>query len=164
MTYRYVTDQNIVAPETWHFLPSTSSLVSITHILYELLLQSAQIFHALQWSHNGRNGVSNHQPHDCLLKRLFRHTWNKYQSSSSLAFVRGIHRWPANSPPKGPVTRKMLPFYDVIMGTMYYCDYYKYHIGEHAWWVYNVQYLHNKHHSHDRGWFKTFYVKPILLE
>ena len=29
------------------------------------------------------------------------------QSSVSLAFVRGIHRWPVNSPHKGPVTRKM---------------------------------------------------------
>ena len=26
----------------------------------------------LQWRHNERDGVSNHQPHDCLLKRLFR--------------------------------------------------------------------------------------------
>ena len=26
----------------------------------------------LQWRHNGRHGVSNHQPHDCSLKRLFR--------------------------------------------------------------------------------------------
>ena len=26
---------------------------------------------ALQWRHNGRDGVSNHQPHDCLLIRLF---------------------------------------------------------------------------------------------
>ena len=26
----------------------------------------------LQWHHNGRNGVSNHQPHHCLLNRLFR--------------------------------------------------------------------------------------------
>ena len=26
----------------------------------------------LQWRHNGRNGVSNHQPHDCLLNRLFK--------------------------------------------------------------------------------------------
>ena len=26
----------------------------------------------LQWRHNGRNSVSNHQPHDCLLNRLFR--------------------------------------------------------------------------------------------
>ena len=39
----------------------------------------------------------------------------KYQSSASLAFVRGIHRWPVNSPHKGPVTRKMIPFDDVIM-------------------------------------------------
>ena len=41
----------------------------------------------------------------------------KHQSSASLAFVRGIHRWPVNSPYKRPVTRKMLPFDDVIMGT-----------------------------------------------
>ena len=39
----------------------------------------------------------------------------KHQSSASLAFVRGIHRLPVNSPHKGPVTRKMLPFDDVIM-------------------------------------------------
>ena len=30
----------------------------------------------------------------------------KYESSASLAFVRGIHRSPVNSPHKGPVTRK----------------------------------------------------------
>ena len=39
----------------------------------------------------------------------------KHQSSASLAFVRGIHRWPLNSLHKGPVTRKMFPFDDVIM-------------------------------------------------
>ena len=39
----------------------------------------------------------------------------KHQSSTSLAFVRGIHRWPMNSPHKGPVTRKMFPFDGVIM-------------------------------------------------
>ena len=39
----------------------------------------------------------------------------KHQSSASLAFVRGIHRGPMNSPHKGPVTRKMFPFDDVIM-------------------------------------------------
>ena len=38
-----------------------------------------------------------------------------HQSSASLAFVRGIHRWPVNSPHKLPVTRKMFPFDDVIM-------------------------------------------------
>ena len=39
----------------------------------------------------------------------------KHQSSASLASVRGIHRWPVNSPHKWPVTRRMLPFDDVIM-------------------------------------------------
>ena len=39
----------------------------------------------------------------------------KHQSSASLAFVRGIHRRPVNSPHQGPVTRKMVPFDDVIM-------------------------------------------------
>ena len=39
----------------------------------------------------------------------------EHQSSASLAFVRGIHRGPVNSPHKWPVTRKMFPFDDVIM-------------------------------------------------
>ena len=41
----------------------------------------------------------------------------KHQSSASLAFVRGIHRGPVNSPHKWPVTRKIFPFDDVIMST-----------------------------------------------
>ena len=38
----------------------------------------------------------------------------KHQSSASLAFVWGIHRWPVNSPHKWAVTRKIFPFDDVI--------------------------------------------------
>ena len=41
-------------------------------------------------------------------------TRRKHQSSVSLAFVRGIDRWSVNSPHKGPVTRKMFLFDDVI--------------------------------------------------
>ena len=37
------------------------------------------------------------------------------QSSASMAFVRGIHRWPVNSLHKWSVTLKMFPSYDVIM-------------------------------------------------
>ena len=70
---------------------------------------------ALQWRHNMRDGVSNHQPHDCLLKHLFGRRKKPHQSSASLAFVPEIHRWPVNSPHKWPVTRKMFPFDDVIM-------------------------------------------------
>ena len=42
----------------------------------------------------------------------------KYQSSTSLASEGGgggVHRWPAYSPHKWPVTRKIFPFDDVIM-------------------------------------------------
>ena len=36
----------------------------------------------------------------------------------SLAYVRGIHRWPVDSPHKGPVTRKMFLFDDAIMNAL----------------------------------------------
>ena len=41
----------------------------------------------------------------------------KHQSYTSLALVMGIHRWPINSPHKGPVTGKFLPFDDDILCT-----------------------------------------------
>ena len=44
-----------------------------------------------------------------------------HQSSASLAFLRGIHRRPVNSPHKRPATRKMLLFDDVIMNVFFCC-------------------------------------------
>ena len=70
---------------------------------------------SLYWRHDKRNGVSNLQPHDCLLNLYSSADQRKHQSSLSLAFGREIHRWPVTSPHKGPVTRKMLPFDDFIM-------------------------------------------------
>ena len=65
----------------------------------------------LRWRHNGYDSVSNHQPHDCLLNRLFRHRSKKI----SRLRVTGICAGTVNSPHKWPVTRKMFPFDDVIM-------------------------------------------------
>ena len=56
----------------------------------------------------------------------------KHQSSASLAFVREIHRWPVNSPHKGPVTRKMFPFEEVIMVCWY-------------WWIHIMASVSVKH-------------------
>ena len=39
----------------------------------------------------------------------------KHQSTASLVYVRRVHRWPVDSPHKGPVTREMFPFDDIIM-------------------------------------------------
>ena len=72
----------------------------------------------LQWRHNWHDGVLAHQPHDCLPTVYSRANQRKHQSSASLAIVWGIHRWPVNSRHKGPVTRKMFSFDDVIMPSL----------------------------------------------
>ena len=69
----------------------------------------------LHWRHNDHNGVSNHQPHGCLLNRLFRHRSKKTSKLRVIGLCVGNSPGPVNSPHKGPVTRKMFPFDDVIM-------------------------------------------------
>ena len=49
------------------------SLISINQV--EMCREISPV--SLQWRHNGRDSVSNHQPHDCLLNRLFRHRSKK---------------------------------------------------------------------------------------
>ena len=69
----------------------------------------------LHWRHNDHDGVSNHQPHGCLLNRLFRHKSKKTSKLRVTGLCAGNSPGPVNSPHKGPVTRKMFPFDDVIM-------------------------------------------------
>ena len=70
---------------------------------------------ALHWRHNDHDGVSNHQPHGCLLNRLFRR-WSKKTSKFRVTgLCVGNSPGPMNSLHKGPVTRKVFPFDDVIM-------------------------------------------------
>ena len=54
----------------------------------------------------------------------------KHQSFTSLAFRGVVHRSPVNSLQKGPVTRKMFPFDDVIMQRPKGCEF-KYRIWQH---------------------------------
>ena len=54
----------------------------------------------LRWRHNGRDGVSNHQPHGCFSTVYSVEDHWEHQSSALLAFVQGIHRRPVNSPHK----------------------------------------------------------------
>ena len=69
----------------------------------------------LRGRHNDQDGVSNHQPHGCLLNRLFRRRSNKTSKLRVTGLCVGNSPGPVNSPHKGPVTRKMFPFDDVIM-------------------------------------------------
>ena len=90
-------------------VPSHNKTQQSTHHVHDSWDKS------LRWRHNERGGVSNRQPHECLPTVYSGSDQRKHQSSASLVFVRGIHRWPVNSPHKGPATRKMFPFDDVII-------------------------------------------------
>ena len=52
-----------------------------------------------QWRHNGRDSVSNHQPHDCLLKGLFRRrskkTWKLRVTGLCAGNLPGTGEFPA---------------------------------------------------------------------
>ena len=65
--------------------------------------------------HHKSGGVSNHQPHDCLLNRLFRRRSKKTSKLRVTGLCVGIPRTNGQ-----PVTRKMFPFDDVIMLFMHW--------------------------------------------
>ena len=74
-----------------------------------------ELWKSLWWRHNDHDSVSNHQPHECLLNRLFRRRSKKTSKLRVTGLCVGNSPGPVNSPHKGPVTRKMFPFDDVIM-------------------------------------------------
>ena len=65
------------------------------------------IYKSLLWLHNGCNGVSNHQPYDCLLNRWSRRRSKTASKLRVICLCAGNHKW--------PVARNMFPFHDVIM-------------------------------------------------
>ena len=68
-----------------------------------------------QWRHNDHDGYSNHQSHDYLLNRFCRRRSKKTSKLRVTGLFWGIHRSPVNFPNNGPVSRKKLPFDDVII-------------------------------------------------
>ena len=84
-----------------------------------IVFKIIDVQNTLQWCHNGCDSISNHQPQDCLLNRLFRRRSKKTSKLRVTGLCGGIHQWPVNSPHKWPVTRKMFPFDDVIMHVTY---------------------------------------------
>ena len=69
----------------------------------------------LQWRHNDHDSISNRQPHGCLLNRLFTRRSKKTSKLRVTGLCVGNSPGPANSLHKGPVTRKMFLFDDIIM-------------------------------------------------
>ena len=74
------------------FMISAVTFRIMFRVIYSLW--DCLIMASLQWRHNEREGISDHRRLDCLHNRLFRRRLKKHQSSTSVASVRGIHRWP----------------------------------------------------------------------
>ena len=90
---------------------------TVSHLCLRTVLDSKSLrSSALHWRHNDYDGVSNHQPHAYLLNRLFKSRSKKTSKLCVTSLCVGNSPGPVNSPHKGPVTRKMFPFDDVIMG------------------------------------------------
>ena len=85
------------------------------------MAQGWYFVYPLQWRHNDHDCVWSHQPHGCLLTRLFRRRSKKTSKLRVTGLCAGNSPGPVNSPHKGPVTRKMFPFDDVIM-LIYFID------------------------------------------
>ena len=73
------------------------------------------VMFTLDWRHKDHDCVSNHQPYDWLLNRLFKRKSKKTSKLRVSGLCVGNSPGPVNSRHKGPVTRKMFPFDDVIV-------------------------------------------------
>ena len=82
----------------------------------------------------------------------------KHQSSASLAFVRGIHRWPVSSPHRWPVTRNMFSFNDVII----FRGCVSLYVSTAVCRVYPIKYAHGRYaHGDVFIWF--FYCRFLFM-
>ena len=76
---------------------------------------SWDVLRPLQWRHNGHDSVSNHQPHDCLLNRLFRRRSRKTSKLRVTGLCAGNSPGTGEFPAQMPSNAEMFPFDDVIM-------------------------------------------------
>ena len=82
----------------------------------EFISSAGKMNNTLHWRHNDHDGASNHQPHGCLFNRFFQAQIKKNTSKLRVTgLCVGNSPGPVNSTCKGPVTRKMFPFDDVIV-------------------------------------------------
>ena len=75
----------------------------------------ARVDETLQRHHNERDSVSDHQPHNCLLNRLFRRGSKKTSKLRVTGLCAGNSPVTGEFPTQRPVTRKTFPFDDIIM-------------------------------------------------
>ena len=94
----------------------------------------------LQWRHNDRDGVSHHQPQDCLLNRLFRHRWKKTSKLRVTGLCEG------NSPVTGEVPAQRVSNAENVS----------------IWWRHYDTATKTMHNKHEHGQINVLMEPPAL--
>ena len=122
-------------------------------------------FRTSLWRRNQRYGVSNHQPHDCLLKRLFRHISKKTSklrvtglcegnspvtgefpaqrasNAENVSIWRRQSEWNMKLVPLGPCDKCIIESHMVSLTLCWVISFYSYRKSFGAWWSWFNRYL-----------------------
>ena len=90
--------QWLVSPVTGVFPSQRASFVGIVSIWWRHHAVKSQFCTSLRWRHNDHAGVSNHQPHGCLLNRLFRRKSKKTSKLRVTGLCAGNSPWTGEFP------------------------------------------------------------------
>ena len=84
--------------------------------LFQLIMSDVplNLDSSLQWCYNGCDGVSNHQPHDCLLNRLFMRRSKKTSKLRVTGLCAGNSPVTGEFPAQMASNAEMFPFDEVI--------------------------------------------------
>ena len=108
--------------------PFRTCIIDIMHVPGSIV-----VVRSLQWRHNGRNNVSNHQTHDCLPNGLFR----RISKKTSKLRVTGL--WAGNSPGTGEFPTQMASNTANVS----------------TWWRHHV----TSHSPHPSGFFHRYLIR-----
>ena len=113
---------------------AANALKTLSMSFHARLFKGRHVALSLEWRHNGRDGVSNHQPHDCLLNSLFR------RRSKKTSKLRVTCLWVGNSPVAVMTSscQKPGPWFNIKMSSYQYRNS---HCGDKT--ILRPSYLHN---------------------
>ena len=113
---------------------------------------------ALQWRHNGRDGVPNHQAHDCLLNRLFRRRSKKTSNLLVDSLVTGEFRAQmASNAEKVSICRR---HHGLLLHP---CNIHYLYIDSPYWWMPDVSLIYNSVFSRRRVCW-CWLIAPSVIE
>ena len=122
----------------------TSKLRYMNSIDNPVSENAIKIITSLQWRHNECDGVPNYQPHDCLLKLLFRRRSKKTSKLRVIGLCEENSTATGEFPAQRASNAEIFPIDDVIMTFLSVCRSYKaYSIAILLWNIVNGQQPNN---------------------